>query len=210
MADIFQTPPQKSQSRLLINFFTSQSDYHTRDLILGRDAAVDGLRRYLQVPFSRLLKCVHAPPLQQTDVQRIHTGLVQNNILIPGVCGHGWKKLGWDPTAERIYVGEEIQYKFKIKNKLYITTRPIATYGADSQVGHGTRVYEAKDAAAKKVAIKYSWREADRESDGATLRAIVENIRAKFRENMAADAEKHFVRVRVYDDIATLTGEMSC
>ncbi|KAG2076918.1 hypothetical protein BDR04DRAFT_980022, partial [Suillus decipiens] len=53
------------------------------------------------------------------------------------------KGLGWDPTVERVRNGENIQYKFTVDGKVFLTTCELATYGADSMVGRGTRVYEA-------------------------------------------------------------------
>lgn len=110
-------------------------------------------------------------------------------------------ELGWDPTVERIIVEGRIQYKFKIGNQFFITTRPLATFGADAMVGRGTRVYEARDEHGNIVAIKDSWRDEDREPEGKILEMIFEDIRAKFGEKEAKAAERYFVRVRVYEDV---------
>ncbi|KAG1749069.1 uncharacterized protein EDB91DRAFT_1235578 [Suillus paluster] len=86
-------------------------------------------------------------------------------------------KLGWDPTVKWICDGKDFQYKFTIGDEVFTTTRELATYGADSMVGRGTRVYEATDAKGKKVAIKDSWREE------------------------LADAERHFIGVWLWKDV---------
>ncbi|KAG1764592.1 hypothetical protein EV702DRAFT_1051270 [Suillus placidus] len=91
------------------------------------------------------------------------------------------KELGWDPTVERIRDGEVFQYKFTIGDEVFTTTRELATYGADSMVGRGTRVYEAKDAEGKKVAVKDSWREAVRQSEGEILKNILASCEAKLQ-----------------------------
>ena len=95
----------------------------------------------------------------------------------------------------------EIQYKFKIDNQFFITTRPLATFGADAMVGRGTRVYEARDKHGNIVAIKDAWRDEDREPEGKILEMIFEDIRVKFGEKEAKAAERYFVRVRVYEDV---------
>lgn len=111
------------------------------------------------------------------------------------------EQLGWDPTVERISIGEETQYQFKIGGQLFTTTRPLATYGADCMVSSGTRVYEARDESGNMVAIKDSWREEDREPEGAILEKIFEDIQHKLGEQKAAEANKYFVRVRAYEDV---------
>lgn len=111
------------------------------------------------------------------------------------------EQLGWDPTVERVLVGPEIQYKFQIGNQSFITTRPLATYGADAIVGRGTRVYEARDENGNIVAIKDSWRDEDHELEGTILEKIFKDIRDQLGEQKEADAEKYFVRVRAYEDV---------
>ncbi|KAG8216283.1 NADP-dependent oxidoreductase domain-containing protein [Butyriboletus roseoflavus] len=111
------------------------------------------------------------------------------------------EKLGWDPTVKRVLVGQEIQYKFEIDNQSFITTRPLAMYGADAIVGRGTRVYEARDENRNIVAIKDSWRDEDRELEGVILEKIFKDIRDQLGEQKVAEAEKYFVRVLVYEDV---------
>ncbi|KAG1884235.1 hypothetical protein F4604DRAFT_1952371 [Suillus subluteus] len=111
------------------------------------------------------------------------------------------KGLGWDPTVERIYVGEKIQYKFTVGDEVFTTTRELATYGADSMVGRGTRVYEATDAKEKKVAIKDSWREIDRQSEGEILEKILASCEKKLGAEEFADAKRRFVGVRLWKDV---------
>lgn len=116
------------------------------------------------------------------------------------------EELGWDPTVERVHDGTKIQYRFKIDNRFFTTTRPLATYGADAMVGRGTRVYEALDENKNIVAIKDSWREEDREPEGAILENIFKDIRDKLGEKEAAEAAKYFVRVQAYEDVV-VSGE---
>ncbi|KAG1847458.1 hypothetical protein C8R48DRAFT_615430 [Suillus tomentosus] len=111
------------------------------------------------------------------------------------------KGLGWDPTVERIYVGGKMQYKFTVGDEVFTTTRELATYGADSMVGRGTRVYEATDAKGKKVAIKDSWREIDRQSEGEILEKILASCEKKLGAEDFADAKRHFVGVRLWKDV---------
>ncbi|KAI9462725.1 hypothetical protein HD554DRAFT_1444130 [Boletus coccyginus] len=111
-------------------------------------------------------------------------------------------ELGWDPTVERICDRVPDRYKFTIGNQQFTTTRPLATYGADTMVGRGTRVYEAQDENGNIVAIKDSWRVEDCEPEGAILEKILEDIRDKLGENKVTEAERYFVRVRVYEDVA--------
>jgi Fungal protein kinase len=112
------------------------------------------------------------------------------------------KNLGWDPTVERICDGEVFQYKFTIEDEVFTTTRELATYGADSMVGRGTRVYEAKDAKGKKVAVKDSWREAVRQSEGEILKNILASCEKKLQPDELAKAKRHFVEVRLWQDVA--------
>ncbi|KAG2336967.1 hypothetical protein BDR05DRAFT_1011205 [Suillus weaverae] len=112
------------------------------------------------------------------------------------------KELGWDPTVERIRDGEVFQYKFTIGDEVFTTTRELATYGADSMVGRGTRVYEATDADGEKVAIKDSWREVERQSEGEILENILASCTEKLSAEDLANAKKHFVGVRLWQDVA--------
>ncbi|KAG2132351.1 hypothetical protein DEU56DRAFT_739542 [Suillus clintonianus] len=111
------------------------------------------------------------------------------------------KGLGWDPTVERIRDGEGFQYKFTIGDEVFTTTRELATHGADSMVGRGTRVYEATDAEGKKVAVKDSWREAGRQSEGEILENILASCAEKLQAEELADAKRHFVGVRLWNDV---------
>lgn len=110
-------------------------------------------------------------------------------------------ELGWDPTVDRIIGNGEIQYEFKIGKRCFVTTRPLATFGADAMVGRGTRVYEARDEDGIIVAIKDSWRDDDREPEGRILEMIFKDIRDKFGEGEAKAAERYFVGVRDYEDV---------
>jgi hypothetical protein len=96
---------------------------------------------------------------------------------------------------------EGFQYKFTIGEEVFTTTRELATYGADSMVGRGTRVYEALDAEGKKVALKDSWREAGRQSEGEILENILASCAKKLQAEELADAKKHFVGVRLWQDV---------
>ncbi|KAG2099620.1 uncharacterized protein F5147DRAFT_814078 [Suillus discolor] len=111
------------------------------------------------------------------------------------------KGLGWDPTVERIYVGGKMQYKFTVGNEVFTTTRELATYSADYMVGRGTCVYEATDAKGKKVAIKDSWREIDRQSEGKILEKILASCEKKLGVEDFADAKRHFIGVRLWKDV---------
>ncbi|KAG1809747.1 uncharacterized protein HD556DRAFT_1280479, partial [Suillus plorans] len=111
------------------------------------------------------------------------------------------KGLGWDPTVERIHVGEKTQYKFTVGNEVFTTTRELATYGVDSMVGRGTRVYAATDAKGETVAIKDSWREIDRQSEGEIVEKILASCEKKLGAEDFADAKRHFVGVRLWKDV---------
>ncbi|KAG2128557.1 hypothetical protein DEU56DRAFT_818949 [Suillus clintonianus] len=111
------------------------------------------------------------------------------------------KMLGWDPTVERIRDGKDFQYKFTVGDEVFTTTCELATYGADSMVGRGTRVYEATDAEGKKVAIKDSWREAGRQSEGEILENIMVSCADALQPDELEDAKRHFVGVRLCKDV---------
>ncbi|KAG2125138.1 uncharacterized protein EDB93DRAFT_1110312 [Suillus bovinus] len=111
------------------------------------------------------------------------------------------KELGWDPTVERILDGEVFQYKFTFGDEVFITTRELATYGADSMVGRGTRVYEAMDAEGKKVAVKDPWRDAGRQSEGEILKNIFASCAKKLQPDELANAKRHFVGVRLWESV---------
>lgn len=108
------------------------------------------------------------------------------------------EELGWDPTVERT---RNEQYVFTIDCKRYTTKRELATFGADSMVGRGTRVYEAEDAEGKTVAIKDSWRDSSRDHEGLILKNILQDIESKLGEDELTKAKKFFVAVRVYEDV---------
>ncbi|KAG2127699.1 hypothetical protein DEU56DRAFT_915674 [Suillus clintonianus] len=111
------------------------------------------------------------------------------------------KELGWDPTVERIHDGKDFQYKFIIGDEVFTTTCELATYGADSTVGRGPCVYEVTDAKGKKVAIKDSWREVERQSEGEILENILTSCAEKLQPEELADAKRHFVGVRLWKDV---------
>ncbi|KAG1829965.1 hypothetical protein EV424DRAFT_1343856 [Suillus variegatus] len=111
------------------------------------------------------------------------------------------KGLGWDPTVERIRVEEKMQYKFTVGDEVFTTTRELATYDADSMVGRGTHVYEATDAKGKTAAIKDSWREIDRQSEGEIVEKILASCEKKLGAEDFADAKRHFIGVRLWKDV---------
>ncbi|KAG2099619.1 uncharacterized protein F5147DRAFT_777314 [Suillus discolor] len=84
MATPHTPPSQKSQvpppDTALVPPHTSQSDYRTGDLELGREAVPTDLRRYLQVPFVSLAKCVGAVPSQQ-HLEEMRDHLIRSEIL---------------------------------------------------------------------------------------------------------------------------------
>ncbi|KAG1730421.1 uncharacterized protein EDB91DRAFT_1085479 [Suillus paluster] len=111
------------------------------------------------------------------------------------------KELGWDPTVKQIQDGEGFQYKFTIGDEVFTTTRELATYGTDSMVGHGTRMYEATDAEGKKVAVKDSWREAGCQPEGEILENILASCVEKLQVEGLADAKRHFIGVQLWKDV---------
>ncbi|KAF8547634.1 hypothetical protein OG21DRAFT_1391612, partial [Imleria badia] len=90
------------------------------------------------------------------------------------------EELRWDPTVKRIWKQDsteiQIQYEFMIGDKCFITTRELATYGADAMVGRSTRVYEVTDEEGHTVAIKDTWRDKDRKHEGEILEMIFQDI----------------------------------
>jgi hypothetical protein len=81
------TPPPKSQSlppdTVPFGRYTSQGDYRSGDLKLGRNAVLSELgRRYLEVPFDLLSKCVGTP--SQQDLKRTHDNLSTARVATNG------------------------------------------------------------------------------------------------------------------------------
>ena len=82
------TPQSKSrpQSQLLppdtqpAQRFTSQSEYRTGDLSLGRQAVLKDLGRYLRVPYATLIRSVLGS-LSPTETSGIRQKLTENGIL---------------------------------------------------------------------------------------------------------------------------------
>jgi hypothetical protein len=111
------------------------------------------------------------------------------------------KELGWDPTVKRIHDEEKFRYEFTIRDEVFTTTRELATYGADSMVGRGTRVYEATDAEGNKVAVKDSWRDFGRLSEGKILENILASCAERLSPKELEDAKNHFVQVRLWEDV---------
>ncbi|KAG1860105.1 hypothetical protein F4604DRAFT_2036274 [Suillus subluteus] len=68
---------------------TSHADYRMGDLKLGCIAVLTDLRRYLQVPFDCLVKCVGAGP-SQPDLQWIRNNLTKCKILTDNKSGLQW------------------------------------------------------------------------------------------------------------------------
>ncbi|KAI9568135.1 hypothetical protein HD554DRAFT_2022465 [Boletus coccyginus] len=112
--------------------------------------------------------------------------------------------LGWDPTVQRIPVPhpDKFCYRFAVGDELFTTTGELATFGADSMVGRGTRVYTAHDSQGKKVALKDSWRDVSRPSEGDILANILASCRSKLPPHQVADAERHFLCPRLCSDVA--------
>jgi hypothetical protein len=88
------TPPSQNSPMLPpdtvpVARHTSHADYRTGDLKLGRIAVLADLRRYLQVPFDCLVKCVGAGP-SQPNLQRIRNNLTKCKILTDDESGLRW------------------------------------------------------------------------------------------------------------------------
>ncbi|KAG1741246.1 hypothetical protein EDB19DRAFT_1907946 [Suillus lakei] len=334
-----QNPPMLSPDTVPVARHTSQADYRTGDLQLGRIAVLADLRRYLQVPFDCLMKCVGAGP-SQPDLQQIRNKLTKCKILTDDESGLRWtdftppatskeseenafKPLGHivakilaevtdhgvsflanpngTPLSERNNTSrpdgylvlsnkktepkihwfdiavpfefkkgrdikslrddeekiiwslhnimredplrrfafgitiEDTQLRLWLSNRaLLAVTEPINFFenidgvislfyalgfasassavnelGWDptverihSMVGRGTRVYEAMDAEGKKVAVKDSWREAGRQSEGEILKNILASCEKKLQPDELANAKRHFVGVRLWQDVA--------
>lgn len=105
---------------------------------------------------------------------------------------------GWDPTVERKFCGT---YVFTIGKKRYTATKELATYRADSMIGSATRVYEAEDEQKHKVVIKDSWRNIDRVHEGLIMENILRDIETTLGKEKLAEAKKHLVAVRAYEDV---------
>ncbi|EGO28877.1 hypothetical protein SERLADRAFT_459747, partial [Serpula lacrymans var. lacrymans S7.9] len=99
-------------------------------------------------------------------------------------------------------IWDKIYYAFALHHKdqfmKFTTTRPITTYSADYKASSGT--YEARDDITRKVASKDSWRESNRDAEGAMLEQILLAIWEQFGHE-AAEAEKHFLKVLAYEDV---------
>ena len=80
-------------------------------------------------------------------------------------------------------------------------TWELATFGADSMVGCGTCMYEARDAEGNHVALKDSWREADHDSHGDIIAKIMASCQDKLSEVVVAEAEKCFLLPLLWKDI---------
>lgn len=121
--------------------------------------------------------------------------------LFYSIASKNTTELGWDPTVERLYDGGKVQYKFTIGGEIFTTIDELATYGADAVDGRGTRVYKARDKDGMIVALKDSWRDHDRDAEGAILENIFKDIEAKCGQKGAEDARKYFVRVHISKDV---------
>jgi hypothetical protein len=58
------------------------------------------------------------------------------------------------------------------------------------------------DAEGKKVAVKDSWREAGRQSEGEILKNILASCEKKLQPDELANAKRHFIGVRLWQDVA--------
>ncbi|KAG1847455.1 hypothetical protein C8R48DRAFT_663814 [Suillus tomentosus] len=109
MATPHTPPSQKSQvpppDTALLPPHTSQYDYRTGDLELGREAVLTDLRRYLQVPFVSLAKCVGAVPSQQR-LEEMHDHLIRSEVL----TNDG---LEWKDFIQPAKVSEEMTFKLE-------------------------------------------------------------------------------------------------
>jgi hypothetical protein len=121
------------------------------------------------------------------------------------------EELRWDPTVKRIWKQDsteiQIQYEFMIGDKCFITTRELATYGADAMVGRSTRVYEVTDEEGHTVAIKDTWRDKDRKHEGEILEMIFQEIWDKSGEKEETEARKYFIAIQAYKDVV-ISGKM--
>ncbi|KAG1768025.1 hypothetical protein EV702DRAFT_1203461 [Suillus placidus] len=264
---------------------TSRADYRTGDLKLGRISVLADLRRYLQVPFDSLVKCIltnDESGLQWTDFTPLGRIIAEILVQVPN-CGvsflanpngtplsqrnntsrpDGYLVLSNKKTEPKIHWFDiAVPFEFKKgrdieslrdddqkiiwslhsimredllrRNRAFLAvTEPInifenidgiislfyalgsvsasstmkelgwdPTVGADSMVGRGTRVYEATDAKGKKVAIKDSWGEVERQSEGEILENILVSCAEKLPAEELADAKRHFVGVRLWKDV---------
>ncbi|KAF8547849.1 hypothetical protein OG21DRAFT_1607222 [Imleria badia] len=116
-------------------------------------------------------------------------------------------QLGWDPTVERFYKDNKVQYAFKIGGQIFRTTSLLASYGADAIISRGTRVWEATDATGNVVVIKDSWRDEDRDAEGLIQAKIFADIRNKLGPEEETKARKYFLQVLLYEDVC-VSGEI--
>ncbi|KAG2070470.1 hypothetical protein BDR04DRAFT_1118335 [Suillus decipiens] len=108
----------------------------------------------------------------------------------------------WLSNCVFLAVMEPINFfKFTIGNEVFTTTHELATYGADSMVGHGTCMYKATDAKGMKVALKDSWREAGHQSEGKILENILASNAKKLQAKELMDAKRHFIGVWLWKDV---------
>ncbi|KAG2099623.1 uncharacterized protein F5147DRAFT_777317 [Suillus discolor] len=122
MATPHTPPSQKSQlpppDTALVPRHTSQSDYRTGDLKLGREAVLADLERYLQVPFVSLAKCVGLMPSPQR-LQDMRDDLIQREILTENDLK--WKAFIRPANSKRSEEGEPIDLKLIPSKKPHLS-----------------------------------------------------------------------------------------
>ncbi|KAF9233645.1 hypothetical protein BU15DRAFT_66398 [Melanogaster broomeanus] len=120
-------------------------------------------------------------------------------------------ELGWDPTIERVLVGDQIHYDISFRSTegpptIYRTVEIISDFGADALRGRGTRIfkaYEKKESPPTEkdyVVIKDAWRDSDRMREDLILEKIFEAI-AETQPDKVDDARQYFLTVLQAEDV---------
>jgi hypothetical protein len=84
------------------------------------------------------------------------------------------ESLGFDPTVSRIQIDNEIRYKFRVGEEIYITTETLADHAADFIRGRGTRVFKAYHDSdrSRSVVLKDVWLEDGQTEEGFLLESL--------------------------------------
>ncbi|KAJ3983355.1 hypothetical protein F5890DRAFT_1523694 [Lentinula detonsa] len=106
---------------------------------------------------------------------------------------------GWDPSMACILPASPTgkrQYKIRVGDKAYITTKMLSDNAADSPIGRATRVWLVRDEdgpSDSRYVLKDVWVDSERQTEDEIRSALLKDVEAKCAPDARAIVEKHLL-----------------
>ncbi|KAJ3784824.1 hypothetical protein GGU10DRAFT_15723 [Lentinula aff. detonsa] len=106
---------------------------------------------------------------------------------------------GWDPSMTCILPTsptDKRQYRIRVRDKTYITTKILSDYAADSPIGRATRVWLVKDEdglSDSRYVLKDVWVDSERQTEDEIRSALLKDVDEKCGSDARSKVEKHLL-----------------